>query len=265
MALLGVLATAGCASAANYASPWGPRYAGGVATPAVAFDTSRRVLRLVTFNTRFAAAVDSIIALLWQTPELLDADVLALQEVDAAATARIARSLGLRYVYYPATIHPKYRRDFGNAILTRWPIVSDRKLVLPHLGRFRRSERVVTAATIAVAGDSIRVYSAHLGMFTEIGPGSKREQVAAIVSDAAAHERVVVLGDMNSHGIGRAFQQAGYRWPTERNPRTIMVWKWDHIFLKGLTLAHDGATGVVRDTRDASDHRPVWAVVARPR
>jgi endonuclease/exonuclease/phosphatase family metal-dependent hydrolase len=257
-----LLATAGCAAAINYPSPFGPRYA--AAAPAVATPAAGPALRVVTFNTRFASAIDSVIAVLRETPVLEAPDVVALQEVDAAATDRIARSLGMRYVYYPAMVHPKYRRDFGNAVLSRWPIVADEKLVLPHWGRFRKSERVATAATINVAGVRLRVYSAHLGMFTEIGPGSKRDQVETILADAAAHERVIVLGDMNSHGIGEAFQRAGYDWPTEHNPHTIRYWNWDHVFLKGVRLAHDGATGVVADARGASDHRPVWAVVASP-
>jgi len=230
----------------------------------VADPQSGRELRLVTFNTRYATQVESTITLLTSTPALGDADIVALQEVDAAATARIARSLGMGYVYYPATMHPKHRRDFGNAILTRWPIVTDQKLVLPHLGRFRKSERVATAATITVGGAPIRVYSAHLGMFTEIGQGSKRDQAETIIADARNHDRVIVLGDMNSHGIGRNFRRAGYDWPTEHNPHTIMYWNWDHVFLKGIALAHDSATGVVRDNRGASDHRAVWAVVASP-
>lgn len=257
-----LLATAGCAAAVNYPSPFGPRYAG--AAPAVATPPPVPVLRVVTFNTRFAAAVDSVIAVLRETPALEAPDVVALQEVDAAATDRIAHSLGMRYVYYPAIVHPKYRRDFGNAVLSRWPIMDDEKLVLPHWGRFRKSERVATAATISVAGVPLRVYSAHLGMVTEIGPDSKREQVATILADAAAHPRVIILGDMNSHSIGKTFRQAGYSWPTEHNRRTIHTWNWDHVFLKGMVLVHDSATGVVTRTRGASDHKPVWAMVASP-
>lgn len=261
-AWLGSLVALGCAHAVNYPSPFGPRYAGG-AHAAVADNAAAEpaVLRLVTFNTRFGAEVDATIALLRRTPALGQADVVALQEVDAAATDRIARALGLRYIYYPATLHPKYGRDFGNAILSRWPIVADRKVVLPHLGRFRRSERVATAATITVGATPIRVYSVHLGMFTEIGPGSKRDQAEVIIADAAAHDRVIILGDMNSHGIGKAFRLAGYAWPTQHNPRTIQFWNWDHVFLKGMELAHAGATGVVSETLGASDHRAVWAVV----
>jgi endonuclease/exonuclease/phosphatase family metal-dependent hydrolase/membrane-associated phospholipid phosphatase len=219
-------------------------------------------MRVVTFNTRHAVEIDSTIALLRDTPALQRADIVALQEVDAAATERIARSLGMEYVYYPATRHPKFGRDFGNAILTRWPIVEDRKLLLPHLGRFRHTVRTVTAVTITVNGNAVRVYSAHLGTAAEIGPRQKREQMQVIVDDAAAHARVVVLGDMNGHGVGKVLRAAGYQWPTEHNPKTISFGNWDHVFLKGIALAHDGAIGVVRDSRRASDHRAVWAVIA---
>ena len=262
--LLGALGAGACARGVNYPSPHGPRYVGGVvpdARPANAADSAPRLLRLVTFNIRHAVEIDSAIAVLRLTPALQGADVVALQEVDAPATERIARSLGMAYVYYPATLHPKYRRDFGNAILTRWPIVADHKLVLPHPGRFRRTVRTATAATITVDGEPIRVYSTHLGTPAEIGPRAKRNQIRGVMTDAAGYARVIILGDMNSHGLGKTMRAGGYRWPTERNPRTFRFGNWDHVFLKGITLAHDGATGVVPDVRRASDHRPVWAVV----
>jgi endonuclease/exonuclease/phosphatase family metal-dependent hydrolase len=262
-ALVTALAGFGCAPGINYPSLFGPRYAGGEL--ALADDDSLPgALRVVTFNTRHAARLEAILAVLQHTPALGRPDVMALQEVDAAATARIAQALGMRYVYYPATRHPKYGKDFGNAVLARWPIVDDDKLVLPHLGRFRQTERVVTAATILVGDMPIRVYSAHLGMLTEIGPGSKRDQAQAIIADAKDHEHVIVLGDMNSHGIGKTFRRAGYHWPTENNPRTIQIWNWDHVFLKGMTLSERGATGVIKETHGASDHRPVWATITSP-
>jgi endonuclease/exonuclease/phosphatase family metal-dependent hydrolase len=261
-ALVGTLVGIGCAHGVNYPSLFGPRYAGGELAPDDP-DTLPRTLRVVTFNTRFAAELDSILALMQGTPALDRPDIVALQEVDAAATARIAKELGMQYVYYPATRHPKYSRDFGNAVLARWPIVADRKLVLPHLGRWRQTERVVTAATVLFGDTPIRVYSTHLGMLTEIGPNSKRDQARAIIADAKEHAHVVVLGDMNSHGIGKTFRRAGYAWPTENNPRTIQLWNWDHVFLKGMALSERGATGVI-DTRGASDHRAVWATITSP-
>jgi endonuclease/exonuclease/phosphatase family metal-dependent hydrolase len=248
----------------NYASVEGPRYAGGPLVVPAGVPSAQAGLRLVTFNVKYGEQVDSAISVLNRTPELRDADVVALQEVDAAGTERIARALDMRWVYYPATFHPKFDRDFGNAVLSRWPIVADRKLILPHLGRFRRTARTATVATILVSGQALRVYSAHLGTMAEISPSAKREQARVIMADAAEHPRVVVLGDMNSYGIGRAFEAAGFAWATEQNPRTFAIGRWDHIFLKGVSLARDGATGVIDQNRGASDHRPVWAIVASP-
>lgn len=264
LAVLPLLAVAAssCTPGINYAAVDGPRYAGGPLGPHAGAAVVS--LRLVTFNVRYGEEIDSAIALLAQTPALQRADVLALQEVDAAGTARIARALDMRYVYYPATLHPKFDRDFGNAVLSRWPIVADRKLLLPHLGRFRRTARTATAVTLLVDGAPLRVYSTHLGTLAEIGPGAKRDQARVILADAAAHPRAIVLGDMNSYGIGETFEHAGFAWATETNPRTFAIGRWDHIFLKGVTLAHHGATGVIPETRGASDHRPVWAVVAAP-
>lgn len=253
-----VVLVAGCATAFNYTGP-GPRYAGGLAPQPV---PDAAVLHLVTFNIQFARQIDSAIALFGSAAPLEQADVITLQEMDAPGASRIAQALGMSYVYYPATVHPKTGRDFGNAILSRWPIVADAKIVLPHLARFGKTERIATAATILVGNMPVRVYSVHLATFVSEGPGSRRDQVAAVLADAAAYPRVVISGDMNNHGIGREFVARGFRWPTEHNPHTEHIWSWDHIFLKGLALSDSGATGVVRDNHHASDHKPVWAVIS---
>jgi endonuclease/exonuclease/phosphatase family metal-dependent hydrolase len=254
-----VVAGAGCVPGLNYSNVAGPRYSGG----AVRHDAAAGALRFVTFNVKYGVEIDSAIAVLRHTPELQAADVVALQEVDAVGTERVAGALGMSYVYYPATFHPKFDRDFGNAILSRWPIVADQKVLLPHLGRFRKTARIAIAASVLVAGDTIRVYSTHLGTMAEIGPQAKRDQATAILADAALHSRVAILGDMNSYGIGRAFAAAGFAWVTEHNPKTFAIGRWDHMFLKGVTLADAAATGVVSDNRGASDHRPVWALIKR--
>jgi endonuclease/exonuclease/phosphatase family metal-dependent hydrolase len=253
-----VVGASGCATAFNYTGQ-GPRYAGGL-TPRPASDAA--VLHLVTFNIQFARQIDSAIVLFGSAAPLEQADVVTLQEMDAPGTSRIAQALGMSYVYYPATVHPQTGRDFGNAILSRWPIIADAKIVLPHLARFGKTERIATAATILVGDTPVRVYSVHLATFMSEGPGSRRDQVAAVLADAAVYPRVVVSGDMNNHGIGREFVAHGFRWPTEHNPHTEHLWNWDHVFLKGLVLSDSGATGVIRDNHHASDHKPVWAVIS---
>ena len=124
IALLVIVALTGCRTGIDYPALGGPRYAGGPAGLAVD-RADADTLRIVSFNIEFALRVDSAIALLERDSALRGADVVLLQEMDDAGTRRIAERLGLSYRYYQATFHLKYRRDVGNAILSRWPIVED--------------------------------------------------------------------------------------------------------------------------------------------
>jgi endonuclease/exonuclease/phosphatase family metal-dependent hydrolase len=89
-------------------------------------------LRIVSFNIEFGVHVDSAIGLLTSDPALRAADVILLQEMDGEGTERVADALGFWYVYFPAIYHLRTHREFGNAVLSRWPIVEDRKILLPH-------------------------------------------------------------------------------------------------------------------------------------
>src|SRR3712207_1456288 len=116
---------AACRTGRDYPSATEPRYAGAAPTTAAEPREPRDTLRIVSFNIAFARNVDRAITLLTSHPALRGADVLLLQEMDAAGTQRIAHALGMWYVYYPAIFHLRTRRDFGNAVLSRWPIVGD--------------------------------------------------------------------------------------------------------------------------------------------
>lgn len=262
-ALAALVGGTACRTALNYSGPDGPRYAGNAEPVRPALSLSGAVpdsIRLVTFNIKFAREIDRAAELLRATSALHPADIVVLQEMDGPGVRRLAAALGMSYVYYPATVHPHTGRDFGNAILSRWPITDDRKIILPHLGRFERTERAAVGATIRVGAVPIRVYSVHLGTPLEIGPGSKRDQVRAVLRDALEYPRVVIAGDMNGQSIGREFVDHGYRWPTEHEAPTSSFFSFDHIFMLGL--GDHASTGVVRDNLKASDHRPVWATIA---
>ena len=262
-ALAALVGSTACRTALNYSGRDGPRYVGGVEPVRPALSLHRVTpdsFRVVTFNVKFAREIDRAAELLQTAAGLHPADVVTLQEMDEPGVRRLAAALGMAYVYYPATVHPQTGRDFGNAILSRWPITGDRKVILPHLGRWERTERAAVGATILMGSVPIRVYSVHLGTPLEIGPGSKRDQVRAVLRDAAAYPRVVIAGDMNGQSIGREFVAHGYRWLTEHEGATSSIFSFDHIFLLGL--GDHASTGVVRDNLQASDHRPVWSVVA---
>lgn len=255
VALLAVLA--GCAPTLNYTSPAGPRYEGHHARP----DTDPS-FRVVTFNVKWGRRVDRVAKLFRDTPALRDADFVCLQEMDERGVDHLARLLGYDYVYYPAVRHPVADQNFGNAVLSRWPIVEDRKIVLPERNRFRDMLRIAVGATLGTGETSIRAYCVHLETAAGIEGPQRRRQVQALLADARAYERVVVAGDLNNRNqVGPLFEKAGYAWLTKNVGRTMALWSWDHIFTRGLATSGPGRVGTVRDVRGASDHRPVWAEI----
>jgi endonuclease/exonuclease/phosphatase family metal-dependent hydrolase len=258
-----VLLLAGCRTGRNYTSPEGPRYAGNPRAASAPGDTTR--IKVVSFNVEFSMMVDSAIVLLANDSALHDAGVILLQEMNEGATQRIAEALRLWYVYYPAIYHFRTRQLFGNAVLSRWPIVEDGKIILPHPARFAGVQRTATAATIQVGSQRVRVYSTHLGPPIGTGGGARRNQLRAILADAARYHRVIIGGDMNDANVGKIARNMGYAWPTERGPPTSLLGRIDHIFFKGLLVPDSAASGAVLTAGHVSDHVPVWAVGRMPK
>jgi endonuclease/exonuclease/phosphatase family metal-dependent hydrolase len=112
----------------------------------------------------------------------------------------------------------------------------------------------------------VRAYSVHLESPAGTSGNGRRRQLEALLADIEPHRRhVVVAGDFNNTGIAaEAFSAAGFDWVTQHVGRTIALFSWDHIFVRGLPLLDAGSAGAVADNRDSSDHRPVWARLAVP-
>lgn len=247
----------------NYPDLLGPRHAGDLPAGGTA-RAAREALRIVSFNVEYALAIDSAIEVLTLEPALRDADIVLLQEMDDAGTRRIAAALGMCYVYYPAIFRTRAGRDFGNAVLSRWPVVDDAKLALPHPSRYAGTQRTATAATLAIGERRVRVYSAHLGTPLDIGGAARADQLRVLLRDAKRFEHVVIGGDMNSSTVGRLAEEHGYTWATREGPRTMRLGRWDHVFLRGFGIPATQGSGTVLDARNSSDHLPVWAVGLLP-
>jgi endonuclease/exonuclease/phosphatase family metal-dependent hydrolase len=247
--------------ARNYTDPRGPRYTGAFSHAAAG-----PALKVVTFNIRFAREIDRAAELLSRSRELRDADLLALQEMDAAGTERLARDLGYDYVYYPAASHPASGRDFGNAVLSRVPILSDRKVLLPYPSHWRHMQREAVAAEVCALGQRLRIYSVHLGTPLEVTPSERAAQALAIVGDArGAVGPVVIAGDFNNRDIvGQVFEGAGFRWVTRDLGATVRFFAWDHVFARGLDPGDAAERGIVLNNEGASDHLPVWTELFFP-
>jgi len=259
VALAAVVVAAGACNTGLNHPPTGPRFAGTVPSPAPALGW-RDTLRVVSFNVENSQEVDSALAVLTSEPDLAHADVVLLQEMDETGARRVAETLGMGYVYYPAILRKATGRNFGNAVLSRWPIVSDEKVLLPHRAIFGRTRRIATAATILVGRTPVRVYSVHLATPVNLALRDRQAQWAAVLRDAAKHPHVIIGGDLNSGSLGALALERGYAWPTRDGPRTVHFGRWDHIFFKGLMPPDTASSGTVLDNRASSDHLPVWAV-----
>ena len=251
-----VFGLGGCATARNYPDPAGPRFAGQFAGT-----VAPRPIRVVSFNVKYGRNVTGAAALLKGDVRLKDADVIALQEMDETGVECLARTLALNYVYYPGAVHPADHRNFGNAILSPWPIEDDAKIPLPHLGRFRKMQRIAVAATVRVRGDlPIRVFSVHFETPAGASGSAKRDQAKTVIERAAGHPRVLVAGDFNGHGfIEDVFTPQGFRWLTRDVGHTISHFSWDHLLTRGLRPAGCASVGSAPNAFKVSDHIPVWA------
>jgi endonuclease/exonuclease/phosphatase family metal-dependent hydrolase len=218
----------------------------------------------VTFNVAYARKITEAIAALRTVP-LRGADVVALQEMDAPGTAAIAEALDMNYVYYPASRHPKTGRDFGNAVLSPWPIEESHKVLLPGRARVSHQARAAVAAVVRVGGRRIAVYSVHLTSPWGMGGGGRGKQAEAVLADAEKSALpVVVAGDFNSSGIGKRFRARGFEWPTEKVGHSAGPFSFDHVFLRGLSVSPRPSAGVAKAGPRASDHWPVWTLLPHP-
>ena len=135
---------------------------------------------MVSFNIAYAIEIDRALEVLRGAEPLRDPDILALQEMDAPGTERIAKALGMNAVYFPSGVHPKHQRDFGCALLSPWPLVEPRKLVLPHGARGSGLVRSATVATLLRGDERIRAYSVHLPSPLAVSGGSRLDELRVL-------------------------------------------------------------------------------------
>jgi endonuclease/exonuclease/phosphatase family metal-dependent hydrolase len=249
----------GCATVRNYLDPRAPVYSGGLAPGRVADET----LRVVTFNLKWGRHVDRAADLFSRPGPLRDADLIVLQEVDQPGTERLAAALGLGYVYVPSAFHPAAGQDFGVALLSPWPLEASRKLLLPHQSRFRRMRRSAAVATLLSPLGPVRVYAVHLETVIGASGRARREQARVVMTDAERWDGpVIVAGDFNGRAGARELAEAGFAWPTRPVKNTLGPFDVDHVLARGLCPAGESAAAAADDETDASDHDPVWAVLA---
>jgi endonuclease/exonuclease/phosphatase (EEP) superfamily protein YafD len=256
-----------CTVPVNFRNPDKPKFFGNFAKENPAFDGT---IKVVTFNIKLSKKIEQAINDLDKNDGLKDADIILLQEMDEKGVDLIARSLNYNYVYYPASVHYKHGKNYGNAILARWPLKDYRKIVLPYEHPMNKQIRIAAITTVLVDGYEILTYCVHTEMFW-LGSKKKLDQVDAIVRSISEHyDHVIVGGDFNTNtksGIRdteRIFVEAGFirasegvGATSEGDPLGLIEFELDHIFTKGMTPVVKGKV----DEVEASDHYPLWVVL----
>ena len=201
----------------------------------------------------------------------LNADVVALQELTYPASV----ALETRAPYFMTTLDryqcalgPTRQRTrqtvtecFGNALLTRHPIVEVHRI---DLSMESREPRGALAATIDVGGAPLHVLATHLGLRVH----ERRFQVRQILDylDSVRDSPVVVLGDFNDWLPGRsAAHVLDRRLGRPPRPATFPV-AWplvalDRIWVQPRAALRQIAVHATPTARLASDHFPVVAEI----
>jgi len=199
-------------------------------------------------------------------------DILLVQEMNPAGIDTLAGTLALNARYQPASIHRHHERRFGNALLSRWPILSHELLVLPHGHPLTGDQRIALACDVDVRGHVVRVVSVHLATVI-LGSDRRFEQAAAVVDSLVSGDvgPVVVGGDFNTATEGeirrlrRLYRDRARLQPARLGLDCTIGWhpgrlvnagcRLDHIFVRGF----EPGTGGVATEALASDHYPVWS------
>jgi endonuclease/exonuclease/phosphatase family metal-dependent hydrolase len=182
--------------------------------------------------------------------EQLDADIVCLQEV--RKTHRLEAQYFVHWpelpqaeflapegytAVYRTNAHTRHG-EHGNALLSRWPVVSHQH---EDMSDHRFEQRGLLHVEVNVHGLAVHVVVVHLGLIK----ASRVRQLAQlrqfIAREMAADVPVVVAGDFNDWGdtVQRTLGEAGFRAFEEQKvvtfPSRLPVVQLDHIYARGLT------------------------------
>ena len=229
-----------------------------------------REIRVATYNVHACVGTDrrhdpdrvaSVI-------EELNADVIALQELTYPAAVALETRTPMflttldRYQCALGPTRQTVTECFGNALLTRHPIVEVHRI---DLSMDRREPRGALAATIDVHGTLLHVLAAHLGLRVR----ERRFQVRQILDylDEVRNTLYVVLGDFNDWLPGRSVvhlldRRMGQPPRPRSFPGAWPIVALDRIWVHPAAALRRIFTHASPVARKASDHLPVVADLA---
>lgn len=205
--------------------------------------------------------IDRVVAVL----EEIQPDILALQEVDAfgpnwletSVLGVIRHRLNLQYVIYHPTMLTE-DESYGIALLSRFPITTERTVALTNAGR---EPRLMTEAFLTYEDLTLQVIHTHLGLKRS----ERLDQTNRILNSMVGPEgsdATILLGDLNEWWERSRMQRnlrdvfrGGQQHRTFPAKRPIL--SLDRIWYRGVGFSIDVAVHDSDLARVASDHRPL--------
>ena len=196
----------------------------------------------------------------------LDADITALQEVDAYGPDRVqllpwlATKANMTAIAGP--VRPGSEGDYGNALLTRLPVQGVRRW---NLSVGDHEPRGLMDVDIDWNGRSVQVLNTHLGLW----PLERVHQVERLLEliDVKKRDLTILMGDLNEWYLwGESFRKLRQVFDRPEAPKTFPSW-WPLLALDQIWVSPAPALVEVRAHHTllsgiASDHLPVKAEIA---
>jgi endonuclease/exonuclease/phosphatase family metal-dependent hydrolase len=232
-------------------------------------ETARGPLTVATWNVHGGVGRDRRYAPARIADVVLEtgADVIALQEVGSRDTNEILLDALVRGTGFHAVDGWTCKRrgcDFGNVVLSRYPVHETHRLDLTVEGREPRGALDVV---VNAPQGALRVIGTHLGLL----PGERRMQVKRLLRQLERERSLptVLTGDVNEWYLwGRPLRWLHRHFKATPAPATFPAWRpvlaldrlWTepHTLLAGLRVHRSMLA------KNASDHLPLVAELAMP-
>jgi endonuclease/exonuclease/phosphatase family metal-dependent hydrolase len=243
-------------------------------------DASSKSLTLMSYNVHGCAGMDGCISTerIARVISRHGPDIIALQELDVGRprsgridqAEMIARKLEMEYQF-----HPAYRwkdEQYGNAILSRYPMALIKSGSLPKLSSYRSHQhesRGVLWVSVEFEGKKIQVFNTHLSLW----PKERALQAEALLSEEWLEHPdcqgpIILCGDFNSLPRSAVYKKichklydsqvalAGHR------PRSTWFGKYpvsriDYVFVNTQFQVHAITVPRTDLEKISSDHLPL--------